>query len=425
MECRGDETELQPYPVALAGTLPTRWGKPGPNRSTAQARRSCYCRRVTEPVSLLTRDQSLLVEERFRHHREAANGDPTRGTELAQHPDAEVVEELTNAAFWASLRREETRVPRISLAYLGPEQTERPVSFRQRFPLAPATLARLGPAVERSGVHLCVVRENGKSYLWGVADRLPELCFVVEVIQPGLLVIKYSRRDASRKFGNVAVLEGNRIKLVDESCVLRTDCPLMLESLVGIDPAAERVEDADLLVQLALSMREHGHGGSLLVVPSGDDRWRTSVSWPAPYALDPPFSRLSELVRGPRGSDDPEWLRTLGDLVDRIAGLTAVDGAVVLNDRYELLAFGVMIRRTSEGKPVEQVVHAEPIVGNTPRVVETSRIGHTRHLSAAQFVSDQKAGVALVASQDGRFTIFTWSDSDQMVRADRIDALLL
>jgi hypothetical protein len=32
---------------------------------------------------------------------------------------------------------------------------------------------------------------------------------------------------------------------------------------------------------------------------------------------------------------------------------------------------------------------------------------------------------ALVASQDGRFTVFAWSPSEEAVHAHRIDALLL
>jgi hypothetical protein len=33
--------------------------------------------------------------------------------------------------------------------------------------------------------------------------------------------------------------------------------------------------------------------------------------------------------------------------------------------------------------------------------------------------------MALVASQDGRFTIFAWSSCDGMVHAHRVEALLL
>ena len=54
-----------------------------------------------------------------------------------------------------------------------------------------------------------------------------------------------------------------------------------------------------------------------------------------------------------------------------------------------------------------------------------TQLGGTRHLSAAQFVHDQRDAMALVASQDGRFTIFKWSDCEQLVHAHRVDALLL
>jgi hypothetical protein len=40
-------------------------------------------------------------------------------------------------------------------------------------------------------------------------------------------------------------------------------------------------------------------------------------------------------------------------------------------------------------------------------------------------VHDQQDAMALVASQDGRFTLFAWSPSSQMVHAHRVEALLL
>ena len=60
-----------------------------------------------------------------------------------------------------------------------------------------------------------------------------------------------------------------------------------------------------------------------------------------------------------------------------------------------------------------------------PTVVHPTQLGNTRHLSAAQFAHDQREGVALVASQDERFTIFAWSSCEEMVHAHRIETLLL
>jgi DNA integrity scanning protein DisA with diadenylate cyclase activity len=57
--------------------------------------------------------------------------------------------------------------------------------------------------------------------------------------------------------------------------------------------------------------------------------------------------------------------------------------------------------------------------------VPATELGGTRHLSAAQFVHDQRDALAFVASQDGRFTVFAWSPTKQRVHGHRIEVLLL
>jgi hypothetical protein len=70
----------------------------------------------------------------------------------------------------------------------------------------------------------------------------------------------------------------------------------------------------------------------------------------------------------------------------------------------------------SDTKPIEEVL---------AEVVDPGQLGGTRHLSAAQFAHDEHDAVALVASQDGRFTVFAWSPCENMVHAHRIESLLL
>ena len=67
----------------------------------------------------------------------------------------------------------------------------------------------------------------------------------------------------------------------------------------------------------------------------------------------------------------------------------------------------------------------EPIQGDEAAVVTPDQLGGTRHLSAAQFIYDQRDATALVASQDGRFTVFAWSPCEDMVHAHRVETLLL
>ena len=97
----------------------------------------------------------------------------------------------------------------------------------------------------------------------------------------------------------------------------------------------------------------------------------------------------------------------------------------MIDNRYSLLAFGAKITRKRGSPPVEQTTVTEPIEGFAASVVHPSSLGGTRHLSAAQFVYDQRDAVALVASQDGRFTVFAWSPCEDMVHAHRVEALLL
>jgi hypothetical protein len=196
-------------------------------------------------------------------------------------------------------------------------------------------------------------------------------------------------------------------------------------SLAGPAPP-EDAEDVDVLVRLATSMRAHGRGGSLLVVPDGAEAWRDSIQDPPGYPVSPAFAGLAELVAGrdgaPRGLPAQEALRRA---VDVVAGLTAVDGATVVTDRYRLLAFGAKIRRARGAAPVEAAVVTEPVEGDRPAVLPLGELGGTRHSSAAQFVHDQRDALALVASQDGRFTVFAWSPREGQVHAHRVEALLL
>jgi sensor domain DACNV-containing protein len=368
-----------------------------------------------------------IVEEHFAEHLALAR---QKGKEqLASAPDARTIEAIIDAAFWASLRREEGYSPKISLAFLSPEQSQQPLTFDKQLPLTPATLTKLGPAVERPGIHLGVCRTNSGAdelCLWGTTRTVPQLCFVLEVIEPGLLVVKYRRGTQSSKFVNVVVLKGDGIRVVDERGTSLTDCPALLTPMLGFGSQVAESDSVNVLVQLAVSMRAHGRGGSLLVVPQGTDTWRESILHPISYAVAPPYPELAALMReGPNEQNQQTWQESFIDAVDAIAGLTAVDGAALITDQYELLAFGAKIARRDGLPRVEQVILTEPVVGSSASVVPPLQLGNTRHLSSAQFVHDQRDSVALVASQDGLFTVLAWSPCEQMVHAHRVEALLL
>jgi len=368
-----------------------------------------------------------IVEAHFARH---IAGAQQRGEKhLASLPDARAIEAIIDASFWASFRPEEGRFPKISLAYLSPSESKQPLLFERPLPLTRAVLTKLAPAVERPEIHLGVWAIDGQLQVWGATRSIPSFCFVLEDVEPGLLVIKHRRLEGFGKYANVAVLIGERVKIVDEKGTSLPDCPSLLKSLLAFTSSAAKGGKhpaMNVLVQLAASMRAHGHGGALLVVPNGSESWRSSIAQPILYSTSPSFAPLAELLsQDVAEEDERSWETALRRSVDTIAGLTAVDGATIITDQYELLAFGAKIRRPQGSFPVERWVVTEPIMGNESKVVQPTEHGGTRHLSAAQFVFDQRDSLALVASQDGKFTIFAWSPCEDMVHAHRVDVLLM
>jgi DNA integrity scanning protein DisA with diadenylate cyclase activity len=345
---------------------------------------------------------------------------------LAPEPGKQVIEAIIDTAFWASLRKEEGRSPKISLAFLPPNKSAQPLLFEHRLALTAEILNKLAPAVERPGIHLGVWQHEGELYIWGTTQIIPGFCFVLEVVEPGLLVVKHRRTDGFGKFVNVAVLHGDHVKIVDEQSISLPDCPKMLNSLLGFTNSASWNDAVNLHVQLAVSMRDHGRGGTLLIVPSNSETWRESIVDPISYPVSPAFNRLSVLMKQKISDQNKTiWQEELSREIESVAGLTAVDGATIINDKHEVLAFGAKITRSPGRESVKQIMVTEPIIDTPALIIPPSSNGGTRHFSAAQFVFDQRDAFALVASQDGRFTIFSWSPCDEIVLAHRVDTLLL
>src|SRR3989454_4013612 len=214
----------------------------------------------------------------------------------APKPDAASVEEIITTAFWASLRREEGHSPRISIAFLPPEQSIRPLQFNPPVRLEAALLARLGPAVERPAIHIGVWSYEGNLHVWGVTRTVPTWCFILEVVGPGLLVVKFRRDGPSTKFANVAVLEGADVKFIEQEPAAMSEAPPALGSLLAFYSSAGRNESDNILVRVAIAMRAHGRGGPFMIVPKNTNRWPNLIVQPIPSSLIPPFPPLATFL---------------------------------------------------------------------------------------------------------------------------------
>src|SRR5205823_5421939 len=110
-------------------------------------------------------------------------------------------------------------------AFVPPDRVEKPLTFGTRLRLEPDVLTRLAPAVSRRGIHLGVWRFGDDLCVWGATRSVPTWCFVLEVAAPGLLVVKYRRAEPSKKFGNVAVLDGSSVKFIEPQIPVSPEAP--------------------------------------------------------------------------------------------------------------------------------------------------------------------------------------------------------
>src|SRR5215203_150125 len=127
---------------------------------------------MTEPGYPAARAVAARVQSHFARH---LGPNAVLGDTL---PDLSDIESIVDAAFWASLRREEGYVPKISIALVAPDRASQPILFDRRLSLDSIALTKVAPAVERPGIHLGVWRFNGELQAWGTTRLIPAFAFV-------------------------------------------------------------------------------------------------------------------------------------------------------------------------------------------------------------------------------------------------------
>ena len=375
------------------------------------------------PTYRAAKTASPAIEQHFNHLHGAAIALGEDG--LAAQPNKDQIENLVDVAFWTSLRKEEGHLPKISVAFLSPDQTANPLVFEQPLAFNADTVSKLAPGLERAGIHIGVWFKNDELYIWGSTLNIPNFCFVVDVSEPGVVVVKHRRIYGIGKYTNVAVLKGEQIRIVDKNSCVDNDCPPMLTALLDLTVNSTWNDPTNVLIQFAASMRAHRRGGALLIVPREDQEWINSIIQPINYRAQPAFDGLSLLV-GQTGNHSEIFSQSaLRREVEYIAGLTAVDGATIMTEDFHLIAFGAKIGRAKYKPTVSRIALVEPILGNEEKTLSPGELGGTRHFSVAQFVNDQPQTIGMVASQDGHFTIFSWSKKHEIVMAHRIETLLM
>ncbi len=338
-------------------------------------------------------------------------------------PGREQLAILVEKAFWTSLQREEGRLLRFSIIY-GEPPTNNNSALRFSNPLSfnIDNLTKLGPSVKAELSAIAVWPSDKETLnIWGLfADTLP--MFRIKVLDPGLLIISFSRKNVSIISGDEAVFVRNNV--FSRSMWTRLQGSTMSEDYSPfIDPKVE------FILSIARAMRSLGHGGTLLIVPD-DERWNESHDH-STYPVGPRNTQVSSLLReiadnakAKKDEAPPRILQysVLTNAIAVIAQLTAVDGATVITTDMDIVGFGVKIK---EDLAVETfpIIEIDPLDHeNDFRYSKPELIGGKRHQSAARFIYKQHDAIALVASQDGNITVFVWKEYEETPKLNSVHA---
>lgn len=163
------------------------------------------------------------------------------------------------------------------------------------------------------------------------------------------------------------------------------------------------------LQRILYSMRNLHHGGAILIIPdkhpipqdlsikyqmdNSYDVWHSIIEWVRDFRLD--------LKNKIAGRQQMSIYQNINYYADFIANLSAVDGAVLLTDKFRLIGFGCEIKiQNSALESVDLYVKGE----QTKSYIE--QVG-TRHRSAYRFCNEYPESIACILSQDGSLKVAT------------------
>jgi hypothetical protein len=207
--------------------------------------------------------------------------------------------------------------------------------------------------------------------------------------------------------------------------------------LAPLDPDATRLIAQQMAKRLIATIQESRHGGTLVFVPQ--ERCpallgpRPTIQLKYRFAEDEPRKRYRTLILSvmrelglagaaldPRpaqvgwelyqGSQRPEIIQldeAILEMSQLIAALADVDGAVLLNERFDVLGFGGEIAGSlAELNTIRRALDPE---GTSYDLVPIDGVG-TRHRAAYRLCAHEHEAFAVVISQDGSVQFVAWHE---------------
>jgi sensor domain DACNV-containing protein len=386
---------------------------------------------------------------------------PSDGGELI---DWELFCEALSVAFQASLTAEEARPTRFRLLLTPPERLPESgvpnegvlrLEFDRDRPFTPDELRRLSPATPFEagliGSHVVDGRlriwgmaHSGPAWLnpsWGGRSPVPNWSYdpIIHVTAPGQIAVRCAGKLIGALERGVLVdgfldvfdsvwlpalfaTERERVRREHSAMQLHAPSPTEAEhSLIGS-------VGQHMLRRAIQLIRNARHGGMILIVDAAGPGTPVALGGlrlKYQYRENEPAHRYRTLLfqildrvaaRTTKPSvgwndfahDDSLELskleRAVFELSRLIAGLAAIDGAVVLDKRLQLVGFGAEV--SSDLASPEQVWRATDLEASERQPESIENVG-TRHRAAYRFAQHQPGGLAIVVSHDGSVSFVT------------------
>ena len=345
-----------------------------------------------------------------------------------------IIRNLVEICFWASLEREEGTYNNFSIVFQppNPDDFQFDLHFKQKLEFNITNLKKLAPAFNSVDYQIGVwFDKNGDLYIWGVIQKLFWFLTITSIAPGKVLVNCLSGLKNSFK------------------------CPITSFETGFINPFSNNSNpvsnwlntDADFisfqkrgdLQKIIFYMFNYGRGGAILLVKENNFDWKTSMK-EIPYENNylqkysyggivlkyETYKELTNKAKEEKQSSPLERENFKHKISARnsasfkalnaISDLTKIDGATVLSENLEVMTFGAKIG----AKEIEKIAITQPFENSEIRNVNKTdwKVG-TRHSSAAEFINEQRDCIAIVVSEDKKVSVISWDQSREMVKVTK------
>jgi hypothetical protein len=374
-------------------------------------------------------DTSLIqsVVEAWRQDQEH----PARRRVTRPLPSASLLGEFIGAAFFASIKQEEGRPLSFSAVLLSQSEAALPsgrylseiLCLESPVPFTASLIPKLAPALDPRHSSLAVTQHPDSLCCWGILSYRPTVDTFTHV-PVGVEDVYYSRPDyftvSSTSPGSLTFSRGNSMlgryvsgHFVPATPTLFTTISLGKHLKRLIEKTEAGKDHGDLYWQYAQKAIEvllgetsrRGHGATIVFLDAYSPDAAT-LRYSGGHVLNGKQRLGARIERCVDKSDilrHVAWGKLAFETLQRVAQLATIDGALVINSKFDVLTFGAKL--TAEPWKGATKIGPDGWGIWTGRRFDLSQYG-TRHQSAVDFAGACADCVVFVVSQDGPIRAF-------------------